>query len=222
MSARDGGRVVVRVRDTGPGVPAEFVPQLFTPFFTTKDPGEGTGLGLSLSFRIVESHGGRLAYQPVAGGGAEFWFSLPLATEECEATRAVTSVPPMTRAVLVLDNDPGTELVVRALFEPAGYQVEVARTGADIAARLAARAWRVVVVEGALSADGKALLAEQLISRADQRVIITTADPLLAARCRARGLTIVSRPFLPRDLVEVAGDLIVPERSSDPQGVVVR
>lgn len=222
ICAREGERVVVRVRDTGPGVPAELVPQLFTPFFTTKEPGEGTGLGLSLSFRIIESHGGRLAYQPVAGGGAEFWFSLPLASGEREAARAVPAVPLGNRAVLVLDNDPGTELVVRALFEPAGYQVEVARTGADIAARLAARSWRVVVVEGGLSADGKALLADQLTSRVDQRIIITTADPLLAARCRARGLTIVSRPFLPRDLVEVAGDLIVPERSSGAQGVVVR
>jgi CheY-like chemotaxis protein len=219
ICAREGGRVVVRVRDTGPGVPAELVPQLFTPFFTTKEPGEGTGLGLSLSFRIIESHGGRLAYQPVAGGGAEFWFSLPLASGEREAVRTVPSVPLVNRAVLVLDNDPGTELVVRALFEPAGYQVEVARTGADIATRLAARAWQVVVVEGALSADGKVLVADQLSSRADQRVIITTADPLLAARCRARGLTIVSRPFLPRDLVEVAGDLIVPERSTGPQSV---
>ena len=225
ICAREGERVVVRVRDTGPGVPAELVPQLFTPFFTTKEPGEGTGLGLSLSFRIIESHGGRLAYQPVAGGGAEFWFSLPLATGEREAVRAVRAVPAVplgNRAVLVLDNDPGTELVVRALFEPAGYRVEVARTGADIAARLAARSWRMVVVEGGLSADGKVLLADQLTSRVDQRIIITTADPLLAARCRARGLTIVSRPFLPRDLVEVAGDLIVPERSSDAQGVVVR
>ena len=221
-SAREGGRVAVRVRDTGPGVPSDLVPKLFTPFFTTKEPGEGTGLGLSLSFRIVESHGGRLAYQPVAGGGAEFWFALPLATEELAAVRAPASVPSGIRAVLVLDNDPGTELVVRALFEPAGYLVEVARAGGDIAGRLAARAWRLLVVEGGLSADGKALLADQLTSQADQRVIITTADPLLAARCRARGLMIVSRPFLPRDLVEVAGDLIIPEPGSGPQGEVAR
>lgn len=222
MTAREGARVVVRVRDTGPGVPADLVPQLFTPFFTTKEPGEGTGLGLSLSFRIVESHGGRLAYQPVPGGGAEFWFTLPLVTGDQDATPAVPGAPPETRAVLVLDSDQGTELVVRALFEPAGYHVEVARSGADMANRLASRAWRVVVVEGGLSTDGKLLLADQLTNRVDQRVIVTTADPLLAARCRARGLTIVSRPFLPRDLVEVAGDLMMPERGADHQGGVVR
>jgi DNA-binding response OmpR family regulator len=135
---------------------------------------------------------------------------------------ATTPAVAPTRAVLVLDSDPGTELVVRALFEPAGYQVEVLRSGADVAARLASRSWRVVVVEGGLSTDGRTLLADQLTSRSDQRLIVTTADPLLAARCRARGLTIVSRPFLPRDLVEVAGDLIIPERSSGPHGVALR
>ena len=66
---RDGTQAVLRVRDTGPGVPQQLVSQLFTPFFTTKDPGEGTGLGLSISYGIVESHGGRLSYAPACWWG---------------------------------------------------------------------------------------------------------------------------------------------------------
>ena len=53
---------------------------LFTPFFTTKAPGEGTGLGLSLSYGLVKAHGGLLAYEPPPEGGAEFRIALPAAT----------------------------------------------------------------------------------------------------------------------------------------------
>ena len=72
------GNAVLRVRDTGPGVPSHLAPYLFTPFFTTKAPGEGTGLGLSLSYGLVKAHGGGLTYEPAPEGGAEFRVTLPL------------------------------------------------------------------------------------------------------------------------------------------------
>ena len=76
-TALQGGTAVLRVRDSGPGVPPHLVSHLFTPFFTTKAPGEGTGLGLSLSYGLVEAHGGILAYESRPEGGAEFRISLP-------------------------------------------------------------------------------------------------------------------------------------------------
>ncbi|MGE0042490.1 MAG: ATP-binding protein [Vicinamibacterales bacterium] len=72
------GSVVVEVEDTGTGVPAEHEAKLFQPFFTTKPVGEGTGLGLSVSYGIVESHGGHLGYRAAASGGALFQFELPI------------------------------------------------------------------------------------------------------------------------------------------------
>jgi DNA-binding response OmpR family regulator len=107
-----------------------------------------------------------------------------------------------------VDSDPGAELVVRALFEPAGYTVEVARTGAEGLARLAARPWSVVVLDGGMSADGRRLLVEQVESEPGRQVLVTTADAGLAARCRSRDLTVLPRPFLPRDVVAVAGELL--------------
>jgi two-component system sensor histidine kinase HupT/HoxJ len=70
-------RVVLGVEDDGPGVPAELVGRLFDPFFTTSEPGEGTGLGLYLSRRIVAQHGGKLRYHRREGGGASFTVELP-------------------------------------------------------------------------------------------------------------------------------------------------
>ena len=206
----EGGQAIMRVRDSGAGVPEELIPELFTPFFTTKEPGEGTGLGLSLSYRIVEPHGGRLWYQPVPGGGAEFQASIPLAT----AVRRPEPEPPAmeisaAHAVLLVDNDPASEVVVRALFEPAGYDVEVVRTGGDGAARFGARAWRLTVIDGAISADGRQLLVDRLAGSPGARLAITTADAILAERCRALGMSVLPRPFLPRDLLAVAGELLM-------------
>jgi two-component system NtrC family sensor kinase len=213
VTAREGDQAVVRVRDSGPGVDPGLVPQLFTPFFTTKDPGEGTGLGLSLSFRIIEAHGGRLAYQAAPGGGAEFWFALPLTGE------ALPLAPPpqhpatetAERSALLVDADAGAELVVRALFEPAGYQVEVARTAAEAAPRLGARRWSVIVVDGALSLDGRRLLADQLVEGPGgerPRLLVATADQALAERLKPSGVTVLPRPFLPRDLLLAVGSLV--------------
>ncbi len=76
----DGAPIVrVSVTDDGPGIPIAFRSRLFVPFFTTKAPGEGTGLGLSVSFGIVAGHGGTLRYEPGPGGvGASFIIELPI------------------------------------------------------------------------------------------------------------------------------------------------
>ncbi|TGD82604.1 sensor histidine kinase [Hymenobacter wooponensis] len=75
---RAGSEVLVQVRDNGTGIPAAVLDQIFHPFFTTKPPGEGTGLGLSLSYDIItKGHGGRLTVQSEAGQYCEFTVHLP-------------------------------------------------------------------------------------------------------------------------------------------------
>ena len=72
-------RVVLEVEDTGPGVKPEDEARLFEPFFTTKPVGQGTGLGLSVSYGIIESLGGKIGYRPAPACGAIFYFELPAA-----------------------------------------------------------------------------------------------------------------------------------------------
>ncbi len=208
---RQNGRAAIRVRDTGAGVPAAMVPQLFTPFFTTKEPGKGTGLGLSLSYRIVEAHGGILGYQTAPDGGAEFGFSLPLV--DPRASRRLTPMPSTAeRAALVVDGDPSSQLVVRALLQPAGYQVEVARTAAEANERLASRPWVAVILDASISVDGRELLVDQLAEELEPdalpRLLVSTSDQAMAARCRARNVVVMPRPFLPRDLMMAMGELL--------------
>ena len=82
-AVRRGERTFVRATfsDSGPGIPEVARPRVFQPFFTTKAPGLGTGLGLSVSQRIVEEHGGTLGFECAAGGGTEFFFELPVKKE---------------------------------------------------------------------------------------------------------------------------------------------
>ena len=71
-------KVVIRIKDNGPGIPQNIVDKIFQPFFTTKPTGSGTGLGLSLAYDIVKAHGGELKVETREGEGSEFIIHLPI------------------------------------------------------------------------------------------------------------------------------------------------
>ena len=73
-----GERAEIDVADNGPGIPATAKPRVFDWFFTTKPPGEGTGLGLAVSREIMLAHGGNLRIEDTPGGGATFVLELPV------------------------------------------------------------------------------------------------------------------------------------------------
>ena len=72
------GEVVIRISDTGAGIPEEHLSKLFNPFFTTKPVGQGTGLGLSISYGIIQKHGGRIDVDSTVGRGTTFTIYLPI------------------------------------------------------------------------------------------------------------------------------------------------
>jgi signal transduction histidine kinase len=74
----EGNKVLISVKDNGPGIPAPIIDKIFQPFFTTKPTGQGTGLGLSLSYDVVKSHGGELKVETEENVGTEFTIVLPI------------------------------------------------------------------------------------------------------------------------------------------------
>jgi two-component system, NtrC family, sensor kinase len=72
------GSVAIRVKDNGSGIPQKVLGKIFQPFFTTKPAGQGTGLGLSLSYDIVKAHGGELRVETKEQEGSEFIILLPV------------------------------------------------------------------------------------------------------------------------------------------------
>jgi len=73
-----GDRIQISVMDNGPGIPLEIKDKIFQPFFTTKPTGQGTGLGLSLSYDIVKAHGGTITVESIEQNGTEFIITLPV------------------------------------------------------------------------------------------------------------------------------------------------
>ena len=88
-TAQEGDSNVIRVRDTGPGIPPEHLPKIGQAFFTTKE-GRGTGLGLAVCFRIMEQHRGSMRVESECGEGTTFTLAFP---DPCRTTATFRRVP---------------------------------------------------------------------------------------------------------------------------------
>ncbi len=75
---KEGNKVLIAVKDNGPGIPENIIKKIFQPFFTTKPTGEGTGLGLSLSYDTIKAHGGEIWVETKENEGTEFLVRLPV------------------------------------------------------------------------------------------------------------------------------------------------
>lgn len=90
-SQAEGEGTLVEVADTGPGIPTDLLEKVFEPYFSTKSPSEGTGLGLPITKRIVEKHGGKLELASTPGQGTRFTVWLP--SEPPESLQQDPSLP---------------------------------------------------------------------------------------------------------------------------------
>ena len=89
LAARvEGDRLVVEIADNGPGIPESILPRIFDVFFTTKAPGEGTGLGLHVSANIIQKHGGDISVRS-RPGDTRFIVRLPLRPATIDASPKV-------------------------------------------------------------------------------------------------------------------------------------
>ncbi|HET7025880.1 MAG TPA: ATP-binding protein [Gemmatimonadales bacterium] len=188
-------RAVLRVSDSGAGVPPEHRPLLFTPFFTTKEPGEGTGLGLSISYGIIDAHGGRLEYAPAPGGGATFSVILP----------RLEAPAPSPRRILLVDDDPKNERLVAALFAREGHQIEAVTTAETALERVATRSYDLLVVDARMSTHaGSSLVAALRDAHPGLERRLLAAVPrgarAMAERLRTAGHPVVHLPFDLREL----------------------
>ena len=149
LEAKPGPYVVVKVEDTGTGMPPAIVERIFDPFFTTKEVGEGTGLGLSTSLAIIKSHGGFIRVDSQMGKGTKFEVYLPAQTGPSDGAAAAIPVE-MPRGrnelILVVDDEAAVRQITRQTLEAFGYRVVVAADGAEAVAIYATRAAEIDVV----------------------------------------------------------------------------
>jgi signal transduction histidine kinase len=134
-----GRFVALLVSDTGVGMDAATQARIFEPFFTTKAVGEGTGLGLSTVYGVVEQHGGHIAVHSAPGQGATFRVYLPRVDERAPQMTTVQGTRPTgSETILVAEDDPAVRALASDMLREYGYTVLTAADGED-ALRVAER-----------------------------------------------------------------------------------
>ncbi|MBU1238778.1 response regulator [Myxococcota bacterium] len=118
-------RVKITIKDTGCGMNEETRKRIFDPYFTTRPPGEGMGLGLATAYGILSQNGGWTEVESVPREGTTFTFYLPpCSTEHCETEEPLsTDNPRGTEHILVVDDEPQIETLLRITLESLGYRV---------------------------------------------------------------------------------------------------
>jgi two-component system cell cycle sensor histidine kinase/response regulator CckA len=126
-----GQWVTLTVRDTGVGMDAETLSRIFEPFYTTKEGGKGTGLGLATVYGIVQQSGGHIGVESRPGAGTVFVVAFPPAVETVPVP--VSAAPPAavdhgSETILLLEDDESVRETVAEMLSAHGYTVLMARS----------------------------------------------------------------------------------------------
>jgi signal transduction histidine kinase/CheY-like chemotaxis protein len=144
----EGGMLRFHVTDTGPGIPADFIPSLFTPFRrrATVDRGHGSGLGLAIVQALAAHLGAKVTVDSQEGHGTTFHLEVPAAECREEEPAATVGVPRVNR-VLIVDDRPEVLKALAALTTQLGYQTDVAESAAIAANLLHSQRYGLVLVD---------------------------------------------------------------------------
>jgi hypothetical protein len=139
--AKPGFYVVIRITDSGTGIPREILDKIFEPFFTTKEMGKGTGLGLATVLGIVKSHGGFVQVQTEVNKGTTFLIYLP-ALESAQTQPAENDQRALPTGngelILAVDDEVSVLSMTKETLENFGYRVVTAKDGTEAIATYSA------------------------------------------------------------------------------------
>jgi two-component system NtrC family sensor kinase len=200
--------VQLQLEDSGPGIPEEHLERVFDPFWTTKAPGEGTGLGLSLVYRIVTDHGGDVRVRSEPGSGAVFTVLLPATpVADPEPDESFADEPPRPLRVLLVDDERALRNSIARYLRRRGHRVDEAQDGAAALAMIS-RTPDYDVILTDLRMPG--LSGEQLLERLrstglglHRQVVVITGDAAHADAARiveATGAPTLIKPVKLQDV----------------------
>ncbi len=215
--ARSGHHVVLSVTDTGIGMDAETIAHVFEPFYTTKERGKGTGLGLATVYGVVEQSGGQILVQSEPGVGSRFQVYLPAADElEIRLDDAAPAEPPRGghETVLVAEDEDGVRAMAREVLEANGFAVLDARNGVE-ALRIAgahAGAIDLLVTDVVMPQMGGGELAQRLTAeRPGLRVLYISGyadDAIVRHGVLERGAALLQKPFTLADFARKVREVL--------------
>ncbi|MFP4387624.1 MAG: response regulator [Desulfococcaceae bacterium] len=195
------------VRDTGHGMSPEIRDKIFEPYFTTKEVGKGTGMGLAVVHGIVKSHEGRIRVTSRPGEGACFDILFPrlMETAKVEADPA-ERLPQGNQQILLVDDEITLAQLGKQMLEKLGYRVEVQTNPLEALEgfRTAPDRYDLVITDMAMPRmTGEVLARELMRIRPDLPIIICTgySERMTASRAREMGVrSLLIKPLAVRDL----------------------
>ncbi len=217
---KPGDFVMLRVRDTGTGIPPEILERIFDPFFTTKGPDKGTGLGLSTVSGIVRGHGGFLHAYSQLGQGSTFCVYLP--AEVSGVAAASATVAPIGfrgsgETILVVDDEEVIRKMSTTVLKNLNFNLVTASDGLEALIKVAENRDRLAVIITDLHMpymDGLAFVQALRRILPNIPVIITSGmmDEATAHKMAALGVTKrLDKPFTEAQLAEVLRPILASE-----------
>ncbi|MFL6215358.1 MAG: GAF domain-containing protein [Blastocatellia bacterium] len=199
ISSREkNGHVRVSFSDSGIGMTRDVRQRIFEPFFTTKGV-TGMGLGLAVSYSIVERHGGEIDLRSVPGRGSTFTITLPSSHKHNGLIKATDNMMTKTARVLVVDDDDRVRDVLVGMLKLAGHRADFAPNGREALLRLERESFDLVFTDLSMpDVDGWAL-AEEIRRRWPQlKIVMVTGYALQCEQDQRRHLLvndIISKPI---------------------------
>lgn len=200
---RPGPYVRITVEDTGHGMNQATLQKIFDPYFTTKEKGVGTGLGLAVVHGIVQKHGGVITVKSEPGKGSIFDLYFPAIQKEAESTPGKPEkLPTGNEHILLIDDEQVLVDIGREMLEYLGYTVETRTSSVDALALFSRNPGRfdLVVTDMTMpNMTGDKLSAEMLRMRPDLPIVICTgySDIIMEERIKALGIrALVMKPIL--------------------------
>ncbi len=216
--ARLGRFVCLTATDTGTGIAPEIMRRIFEPFFSTKEVGKGTGLGLATVYGVVKQHQGWVEVQSEPGRGASFRVYVPHAGGESEKTDIKTSIFAVrggTETILVVEDEKPVRELVCNLLQSHGYTVLEAESGAKALETWAAHKDRInLVITDLVMPDrinGRELAEKLWQERPNLKVIFTSgysADVVGKEFVLQTGLNYLQKPYHPNTLALAVRDCL--------------
>ncbi|MFC2000719.1 response regulator, partial [Chloroflexota bacterium] len=150
QTERIDNTIRISFTDDGLGISRENLDKLFNPFFTTREIGQGTGLGLSVSYGIVTGHGGKIYAESRLGEGATFFIEIPIIidTEQLILTEPTVEPERVSGAkILVVDDEPIVQQFLSEMLSKEGHEVEVIDNGDDALEKLGSEDFDVILLD---------------------------------------------------------------------------
>ena len=208
-SGLEPGRYIkLTISDTGHGIAPEIIDRIFDPYFTNKEVGKGSGMGLAVVHGIVKNHNGVISVDSQAGKGTVFNILFPLVTEKPEVETETTEEFPMgNETILFVDDEKSIVNLMREMFERLGYKVETALTPLYALECFKSNPdhFDLVITDMAMPQMTGVKLSEKLMDiRKDIPIIICTGHSTLFDEEKAKKLGLASFAMKPVKMSELS------------------